>query len=330
MVNRLLPVAAGLAALSFACGCCAEGGGEAPTPLAAASSRTDIARPERSITGATLAAVMPTPGGLRAFPGLPGGYANFISPIAVAARGPDIFIADSGLGTLLRYDRVAGTMTPILAIGASSGLRLHAMPDSTVLVLDPVGRRVLRLTRDGAVVADYAAQTNLQHPVAIAVDERHDRIAVADAFYNYLLVFHSLGRASYQVVPRYPDGSRPLSLSALAAGTDELYAIDRAGHQVLRLDWDGRILQAFGRESLLRPAAIAVDRHGRVFVADAQDARIKMFVQGRPAGTLGGGSAAGGWVDIADLQAGDTRELYVADRATARIDVLRLSPPAGK
>ena len=112
-------------------------------------------------------------------------------------------------------------------------------------------------------------------------------------------------------------------LSALATGPDALYAIEPARRRVLRLDRQGRVMQAFGGDVLRQPRAIAVDRHRRVYVTDGIERRMHLFRAGRHAGSFTAQSF--GATEFSDLRVQDD-ELVIADAPGGRVHLFRVLP----
>jgi len=102
--------------------------------------------------------------------------------------------------------------------------------------------------------------------------------------------------------------------------------VDRLAQQVVVFDFDGRVRFAFGEAGLVQPRAIAVDREGRVFVADDADATIKVFVDGELVARAGGRTPGPLRFGRIDGLAVDANLLYVADATSARVPVLLVAP----
>ena len=84
-----------------------------------------------------------------------GPFTQLRGPVAVAAMGPDVYVADAGLGLLLRVDQVANRLTPFGPRGVQPGTRLAADVDGSLYVLDPASRRIQRFARDGRLLQSF-------------------------------------------------------------------------------------------------------------------------------------------------------------------------------
>ena len=87
--------------------------------------------------------------------GVAGPFTPLRGPVAVAAMGPDVYVADAGLGLLLRVDQVANRLTPFGPRGVQPGTRLAADVDGSLYVLDPASRRLQRFARDGRLLQSF-------------------------------------------------------------------------------------------------------------------------------------------------------------------------------
>ena len=118
-----------------------------------------------------------------------------------------------------------------------------------------------------------------------------------------------------------------LSIAAMARGPAGLYLADRIGHKIVVLGPDGQEHDSFGADSLKDPAAIAVDHHGRVFVADNFDRSIKVYTQGQLTASFGGsGGASVVFSRIGGLWL-EQNTLYVSDSLNGRVQSFQVAAP---
>ncbi len=251
-------------------------------------------------------------------------FTSFIHPIAAAARGNDLYIADSGAGKIFRFDLALSVMTEVPSAPAALGARLAVGSDFSLYVLDQSRRRVLKLGRDGRVLAIFADALNLSRPIALAVDEPRGLVYVADELYRHLVAFHPLGAAGQVIHLRGDDRNRVMSIAAMAIAPDAIHVSDASCRCVAVVARDGSVRATYGHQEIGQPGAIAIDRHGRVFVADVFDGSVKVFAAGRlidhvPAAVLG-------VREVSDLSVSEYR-LLVADGAGARVAVMRIARP---
>lgn len=322
MVIRRAPILAALAAAMYA----ACGSAEVPSP-----SRGD-AKPPRgdavlslahTFAGARLVSAVDRTG--TPAPRSAGGvFKAFIQPVAVARAGNDLYVADAGAAQVYRFDLALGVMAAVPAAPALAGTRLTAGSDSALYVLEPQRRRVLRLGREGTVIAIYADALNLNRPVAVAVDDLRGRVIVADALYRHLLAFHPLGGAAHVIHLRGDDRNRVLGIGSIALASDTVHISDPLCRCIAVATLDGSVRATYGHHEVGQPGAIAADRHERTFVADGFDGSIKVFQAGRLAQSVS--REALGVREVSDLGLSDSW-LVAADGAGARVVVLRIAAP---
>jgi hypothetical protein len=252
----------------------------------------------------------------------PGPFVALRGPIAAAARGFDLFIADAGHDAVFHYDVTTQQLRRLPGSPARAGVKLCVLGDRSVLILDPAFGRLLRLSREGRQLAVLQDRMLLAGVHDLAYDDASAMAWLADAGTRRLLAV----RPAFQAVVPVPlaafAGETIGALAGLAAGPDALYAIESGRSRVLRLDAQGRVSQAFGGEVLRQPRAIAADRHRRVYVADAADRSLHVFRGGRHESAYS--AATLGASDISDLRVHD-RELAIADAPGARVHLFRVA-----
>lgn len=256
--------------------------------------------------------------------GAAGPFTPLRGPVAVAAMGPDVYVADAGLGMLLRVDQAANRLTPIGPRGVQPGVRLAADVDGSLYMLDPAARRLQRFARDGRLMQSFPADPTIASLRDLALDRTRGRILAADALNRQLVAFRPLG-TSFELLalhgePRY----QVASFDALAVAPDALYALDARCRCIARLALDGRVLTTFGHERLVKPERIAADRYGRLFVADGGDRSIKVFRGGMLEEAIP--YAGLGLLEATDLAYADGW-LYVADAPGSQVRMLRVQAP---
>lgn len=295
-------------------GCAASGAGTADD----AAARRELLQPWIDLTGAGPG----TPMGLPGFAG-GAGYDMLRQPVAISARGNDVYLVDAGLRRIFRYDRARQTLTPFTGVSASAGMSVYAAPDLSVYVTDPARGQVLHFAWDGTPLASLSSPGDLGRPIAVTVDEGSGQVLVADGLYDQIIAFNSLGRPLSVIKPQ-----RVRAIAAMALGPDGLYVVDRLARQVVVVGRDGAYRYAFGAGSLADPNAIAVERGNLAFVGDSFDQTVKVYRSGRLVAQVGGvGVAPGRFNGIAGL-AVDGGLLYVADSLNARVQIMLINPQA--
>jgi hypothetical protein len=256
--------------------------------------------------------------------GATGPFTQLRGPLAVAAMGPDVYIADSGLGMLLRVEPGADRLISLGKLALAPGTRLAADVDGSLYILDPPGRRVQRRARDGRPLQVYVTDVTVASLRDLALDFVRGRVLAADALNRQLVAFRPLGTSS-ELYPLYGEPRYAVtSLDAIAVAPDALYAIDGRCACLARLDFDGRVLETFGHERVRKPERLAVDRYGRLFVADRGDSSIKVFRGTALEETIP--LARLGLLEATDLAYAEPW-LYVADAPGVQVKMLRVQPP---
>lgn len=282
--------------------------------------------PGMPLAGARLAAPSGKIGGLSVQPET-GTFTRFVYPTAVAARGPDVYVVDSGLGAVFRLDLTRNEMTALAGAPSHIGTKIYVMGDLSVYVLDQAGRRVLHFSRSGQLIQTLGDNLNLGRPVDVVVDEIRGLVLVGDGLYNQVVAFHLAGRASYPIVPRRQGENALQNVTAIAGGREGVYVADRVCGCIHLLSAEGKELEVFGKNSIFQPESIAVDRYNRVFVSDRFDNSVKTFSGGSliaktAAGEIGVQQVGNLWVDESLV--------YVADSLGAQVQILHLLPPGSK
>jgi hypothetical protein len=275
----------------------------------------------QSIMGGRLAAELdatgtPKPGALR-------GFVKFIVPAALAARGPDIYVADMGARKLYRFDRMQQALSIVPGVTATPRMRLQLAADLTLYVLDPDHATLRHYARDGRLMQTLPDARVAMHLTEFVLDEAQGRIVAGDQLNQRLLQLPLAGRI-ISVFPGEEVGAFS-ALGALSRVGEEIYVLDSACVCIVRVDAQGQVQQRFGYGALAQPHAMVADRFGRLFVADGFDRTLKVFHSGalmaryEPAQlNLAGISAL----------ALDEGLLYVSDGPGARVAVFRVQPPA--
>lgn len=267
-------------------------------------------------------------GAAAALPGLPvpaapGTFVALQMPVAAAARGFDVFVADAGLGRVLRVDATRQTLQALPGLGARPGMRLAIGGDAGLLVLDTAARALFRLNRDGALVARIEGEA--AGAADLAVDDATGMLWLADPVSARLTVVRGGGATVLGLPAPVAADARPLRPVALAFGRGRLVVLDAAGPQVLEVDATGRVTGDYGRDVLRQPRGIAADRHGRVYVVDAADHAIHVFHEGVPMARLD--AAALGVLEPGDLRIQDDQAVLI-DARSRRVVLYRVRAPS--
>ena len=270
--------------------------------------------PFRTVAGGFLAA----PGAVFGMPARPGSgaYVKLLAPAAVALRGNDLLVADSGSGRVWRVDIALNTFSPIAGVTATLGSAVALGPDLSAWVLDGVSRQVQRFSRDARLLQSYRTDNAATSTAAFTLADGGATLLLADDSQRQWL---ELRPAGARATPVRPGGTEPLDVrgvDALASAGDMVYVLDRNAAVVHVVRRDGRVAGQLGAGELKQPVAIAADRRGRVFVVDAQDRAIKLLRPGRPAQVF---DAAQLRVQMIGGIAVDEQFLAVTDRLSGQV-----------
>jgi len=261
--------------------------------------------------------------------GSPGnGYITLRHPSAISALNKDIYLIDSGLHRIFRYDLFQKTLTPFTNLSAYPEMNIFVSPDRSVFISDPNNNQVLHFTSDGSQLPSLVSPGNLARPVAVAVNEKNGHIIVADGLFDHFIYFNNVGMTLSVV-----RAQQSLAIAAMATGPDGIYVADRIGRQVNVLGWDGSFKYTLGSKKIAEPSAIAVSRDNLVFVGDNFDQTINVY---RGQDTNAGGSqflekfgkpGAGpsSFNGISGL-AVDGNQLYAIDSMNSRIQIITITP----
>jgi hypothetical protein len=230
--------------------------------------------------------------------GGPATAAQLNLPVGVAVNGDDVFVTDSGNGSIRK---LAGGTLSTVATDFVDPDSVVVAPDGSLLVAEYGAHRIRRIGPDGvtSVVAGTGAAG-----------------------------FSGDGGPATQAAMDRPDGL------ALAASGD-LYVADTGNRRVRRIATNGTITTVAGSgDPSFAPEAVAVDATGKVFVVDMPHSTVaRIDAGGRVTVVAGSGrpGLAGDNGPPATVQfdgplhlAAGAGVLCVADSANARVRCLRL------
>ncbi|MDH5301245.1 MAG: hypothetical protein OEW58_07790 [Gammaproteobacteria bacterium] len=255
-------------------------------------------------------------------------------PAAIGVRNGLLYIADAGNdGVLLVYDLANDRISPFRGAGEliqDEASDIFVAADGSFYVADTQGKRVLWFAGDGELRKVYRDDSNISRPIAVVVNEANNEVYIADEVYSKVIVFNRDGE------PLRGMGGRGEGTGKFRIITDMIkvpggYLVsDRIELSVQMLDESGQYQGDFGSDKLDFPTALAVDRFGRVYVAEKSDSTIKVFQRGELIDVIGrNGYGDGEFRYISDMKLVDDK-LYVADSLNGRIQVFDVIPPAAK
>lgn len=184
---------------------------------------------------------------------------------------------------------------------------------------------VTDLIKRGVLIFDLAAKRmrfmggdgNLQAPASVVMDAAGN-VYVADAGKDRVVVYGPNG--DYRTVFTIED-SKPVAL-AIDDQTRKIYIVDRKGHRVVVLSFEGKELFSFGgpgREDgkFNIPLGIALDGKDCVYVLDSGNFRVQQFDEnGKFLSKFGGvGDRHGSFSNPKGIAVDSERHIYVTDAA---------------
>jgi DNA-binding beta-propeller fold protein YncE len=183
-------------------------------------------------------------------------------PCAVAARGEDLYVADTWNGRVQHYT-IRGEYR-----GTASGLYgprgVTVADDGSVWVTDTGNHRVAQydvsLVLKRMLGKSGSGRADLSSPVGIAAAP-DGRVWIADAGNRRLQV---VGPSGFERAVAFPGWSAPGQEPHLAFGNGVLYATDPADNALFAIRPDGSIARRWVKDDramdLSRPTGVAVDR----------------------------------------------------------------------
>lgn len=302
-------------------GCAAD-----PAPLTDGARKQrapdDILMPWRIVKGGRLATRQdpngfPLPDSLK-------GFTPLIFPAALAAHAPDLYIADAGAGRIYRYYADLQALNVVPGVAATMRTRLQMAADWSLLVLDPTRSSIMRLSRGGQALQTIVSPLTSAYLTEFVVGEYLDKIYATDQLNQQLMLLHPLGPAGTPLITAGAGEFK--ALGALATAGSMVYAVDAGCSCIAAIDEGGQILAHIGQGELIQPNALAADRFGRLYVADAFDRTLKVFRQRKLIARYTPNKLQ---VTEITALAIDQGALYIADGPGAQVQVFRIQPPRG-
>lgn len=253
---------------------------------------------------------------------------RFQRPTAIAVSSEYLYVVDQGADTLFRFDLVSERLEVVLDLKTEvkgEVADIYVNKDFSFYLTDTEAGRVLHFDRHGSLLQVFRNHFNMVRPVAVTVLD-DGSVVVADGHYDHLLHFNAMGKLIATYGGRGEEVGEFLNIMTMIKGPDGFYVGARIGRRLQVIGNDGGYLYAFEEGAAIFPAAIAVDRDNRTYVADYMDNTIKVFDRGVLIGTMGSfGSGAGQFKRITDLWL-EAGVLYIVDSLNGRIQAARVSP----
>lgn len=242
----------------------------------------------------------------------------FVFPIAVAAIGMDLYIADAGLGGLFRYDMALDAMAPMPGVRITQLSRIAALADGSVVVANGNTAPARRYARGGRPVQGLEPQMGTAYYDEIVADPNSGRFYGLDRVQGRLEEVLPHGRGATVL----PPGLLPDFPLAMAMDQRRLYVAGRACGCVVGIDMFGGRSKDVVAEDVGNATALAA-ADGWLAVADGMARQLRIYREG----------ALRADPTFADLRLTNPMgmtiangQLYVADPGGRRIASFRLRP----
>lgn len=258
---------------------------------------------------------------------------RLVRPMAVAASGEVIYVADPGAGGVHRFDPANGRYALIRGPNGAplpSPVGLAAGAAGAVYVTDSKLAQVFVIAPEASSAAPVRLAAGLRQPTGIAFDPARRRLFVSDTAAHHVLVFGDDHRL-LATIGRRGEGAGEFNFPTLLwqAGDGRLHVTDSLNFRIQTFDADGRFAGMIGSPgdragAMARPKGVAADRDGHLYVADALQNGVQIFdAAGRFLLAFGEqGQGRGEFWLPAGIFIGDDR-IYVADTHNRRVQVLR-------
>lgn len=285
-------------------------------PAAAWAAANGVIRPGQSFPGARLLQRVNPAGMPEMRPDAFGPMTLFVFPVAVAATGMDLYVADAGLGALFRYDGSLDSMAAIPGVRITQQSRIAALPDGSVVVANGSAAPVRRFARGGRAMQGIEPLSGPAFYDEVVADPNSGRFYGLDRVQGRLEELMPHGRGSTVL----PPGVVPDLPQAMAMDSRRLYIAGRGCGCVVAIDLFGGRSQEVIADDLGNVGALAAG-DGWLAVADSMERQLRVYRDGALRADSG----------FADLRLVNPQGmsiannvLYVADPGSRRIASFRL------
>jgi DNA-binding beta-propeller fold protein YncE len=212
------------------------------------------------------------------------GDLRFSSPVAVAKHGRTLFVADSGLGSVVVFEEEGkrarqitnGLQRPTGVAVLKDRLFVVDAQAQAVLSFDLEGRPAGQFGRRGSGPGEFNFPTHITATPdgnLLVTDSLNNRVQVLDASGHSLRQVGSIGDTPGHF-------SRPKGAAFDTFG--HLYVVDANFDNVQLFDREGRLLMDLGQAGnqpgeFWLPNGIAISRDNQIYVTDCYNHRIQVF-----------------------------------------------------
>ena len=212
------------------------------------------------------------------------GSIRFASPVAVAKKGKTLFVADSGLSSIIAFDLQGKLLFCITEnLTRPSGL---AISGERLLVADVGGHCIALFDLRGKFLGRFGTRGTgpgqFNFPTHVTADS-HGNIYVTDSVNNRVQVFDAKGNFERQIGgPGDGPGmfSRPKGVAIDASG--RAYVVDAVFQNFQIFDSASRLLLDIGRPGsgpgeFWLPNGVVLGRDNKIYVSDSYNSRVQVF-----------------------------------------------------
>jgi len=259
---------------------------------------------------------------------------RLVRPMAVAASGNLIYVADPGAGCVHRFNQQTMRYQQMRRqddMPLLSPVGLAVTQSGRIFVADSRLGKIFTAAADDKELQPFAPDTDVLQPTGLAWNEDDQLLYVVDTRAQTVKKLSLAGDVVGTIGGRgTAAGMLNFPTYAWSDAGRELLVSDSLNFRVQRFDNSGQPLGAFGQPgtvsgTLSRPKGIATDSDGHVYVVDALLHSMQVFdksgglllavgEQGQSAGQFW--LPAGLYIDKAD-------RIYVADAFNSRVQVFR-------
>jgi len=261
---------------------------------------------------------------------------HLVKPLGVAAdQAGNVYISD-GPGYIMVLDRAAQKTRYIAnsgqaRLGGPGGLTF-SNEYNQVIAADPIKKRVLGIDpQSGKMVREISGK--FDRPVAVAVDEVRDLLAVADSQLHQVKLFSLKDNTPVITLGQHggADGEFNYPIAVAFDRRGHLFVSDSMNFRVQEFDASFTFVQSIGEMGIgsgqfARPKGIAIDSDGHLYVVDAAFGNVQIFDSeyGDNLLSFGGGGYGPGefWVPNG-MFIDDQDQIYIVDQVNRRVQIFR-------
>lgn len=255
---------------------------------------------------------------------------KFSKPVAVGGTEDNLYVVDAGHRIVFKIDLFTRNISPIGNIGpqfVGEPGAIFVAKDGSFYVVDSIGKQVLHFSEFGDTMHRYQDLANLSRPMDVFVDDISGNVYVADASFSHIVVFNATGTPLGIVGQRGTGPGRFRAITAVTAGPEGIYVVDRLEIPVQVISKQGQFLYSMGEGHQVYPTSVAVAPDKTVFVGDKSDDTVRVYFNGELLSVTGGrGAAPGRFRGITSLWVNKSL-LYVADSQNLRVQVFKIQRP---